>query len=124
MDCPSYFYLRQDENNVEVENTILEYNVKVENSILTENNVCNSMAQNVGSSSNSPDVGVQDKIQGEVIWKWGMLMQFLILASQCLNLFYFQYKSKGTPNGTPGVNSTPEGTPASSMFGNQSKHSD
>ena len=60
--CPSYFFLCQDDNNVDVENTIIEYNVNVENAILTEDIVCKTKAQNVGSSSNSPDVRVQDKI--------------------------------------------------------------
>jgi hypothetical protein len=49
--------------------TILEYDIKVNNAISTYDNVFDSMAQNAGSSDNSPDVRIQDKIIEDVDMK-------------------------------------------------------
>jgi hypothetical protein len=73
------------------------------------------MAQNIGSSSNSSNVWVQDKIQGVVDEKNGgtdgasCRNSIFWKAIACISFIFKTYdKSKGTPNGTLGVNSTPE----------------
>jgi hypothetical protein len=52
----------EKDENVEVEKVILDDVVEVEN-VIVDDDVCDSMAQSVGSSFNSFDVKKQEKIQ-------------------------------------------------------------
>ena len=55
----------EDDDDVKVENDIVKNDVKVKK-VVWDADVCDSMAQNVGSSYNSPEVVKQDEVQAEL----------------------------------------------------------
>ena len=50
------------DNDVEVEQEVLDYDVDMKDDIL-DDDVCDSMAQSVASSYNSPDAKKEDKVE-------------------------------------------------------------
>ena len=55
----------EEGDDVEVENVIVEDDDEMKSTILDEEDVCDAMAQSVGSSYNSPDVQQQEEVAAE-----------------------------------------------------------